>query len=300
MHIAWWIFFAFIILSALTVDLTLIHRHAHRESMREAIIWSIAWVGLGLFFSIFVFLVKGLDGGIAYITAYLIEKSLSMDNLFVFFGLFMYFGVPPENHHRVLFWGILGALFTRALFIFGGVVLLSRFDWVNYLLGLILLYTGAKLLKQSEEVHPERNVVIRWLSRRIPMEHSYFGDRFFTRNPTGFKATPLFVCLISIEAMDVMFAVDSVPAVLAISHDPFVIYTSNIFAILGLRALYFVLAGALRSLRYLRPALALILSLVGIKMLLVDYIHVPVVLSLALITLILAGASFFSIIHRKR
>ena len=226
----------------------------------------------------------GHDAALAYLTAYLIEESLSVDNLFVFLALFTYFGVAAEHQHRVLFWGIVGAIVFRGIFIFAGVALITRFHWVIYVLGILLVATGAKLgLGEAEQVHPERNLIVRWASRVLPMEKSFHGEHFTVRTEKGLRFTPLFLVLLAIESTDVMFAVDSVPAVLAVSRDAFVVYTSNIFAVLGLRALYFVLAGALRSLRLLRPALAIILVLVGVKMLLADVVEIPTAASLVVV-----------------
>lgn len=296
MHLWWWLVFGVLVLGALALDLLVFHRHAHRESMREAVTWSAVWVGLGLAFAIFVAAVEGRDSALAYLTAFLIEKSLSVDNLFVFVGLFAYFAVPPENQHRVLFWGILGAIVIRGVFIFVGVSLVTHFHWVNYILGVILLATGAKLATGVEEVHPERNAVVRWASRLLPFTKEFHGEAFAVRSNGKLLFTPLFLALIAVETTDIMFAVDSIPAVLAISSDPFVVYTSNIFAILGLRALYFVLAGALRSLRYLRPALALILMLVGVKMMVADFYHVETWVSLVVVGTLLAGATAASLL----
>lgn len=296
MHFWWWLVFGGLVLGALALDLLVFHRHAHRESMREAVGWSIFWVGLGLAFTVFVAVVEGRDSALAYLTAFLIEKSLSVDNLFVFVGLFSYFGIAQENQHRVLFWGILGAIVIRGVFIFVGISLITHFHWVNYLLGAILLATGAKLATGGEEVHPEKNLIVKWASRILPFTKEFHGEAFAVRTPQGFRLTPLFLALVAVEATDVMFAVDSIPAVLAISSDPFVVYTSNIFAILGLRALYFVLVGALRSLRYLRPALALILVLVGVKMMVVDFYHVPTWASLLVVGTLLATATVASLV----
>ncbi|MCS7182250.1 MAG: TerC family protein [Thermoanaerobaculum sp.] len=300
MHVWWWVVFAGLVLGALALDLLVFHRHAHRESMREAVTWSVVWVGLGLFFALFVAAVEGQESALAYLTAFLIEKSLSVDNLFVFVGLFSYFGVLPENQHRVLFWGILGAIVIRGLFIFLGISLLTHFHWVNYLLGAILMATGAKMATGGEEVHPEKNLLVRWAARVLPFTKEFRGQAFAVRSPQGWRFTPLFLALVAVEATDVMFAVDSIPAVLAISSDPFVVYTSNIFAILGLRALYFVLVGALRSLRYLRPALAIILVLVGIKMMVADYYHVENWVSLTVVGALLLGATVLSLEANRR
>ncbi len=287
----WWILFGAVVALLLGLDLMVFHRHSGREGTRRALAWSAFWIALGLGFSLVVGLARGHHAALTYLTAYLVEQSLSVDNLFVFVGLFAYFSVAPEHHHRVLFWGILGVIVTRGLFIFAGVALISRFEWLVYVLGVILIGTAGKLgLSGGEEVHPERNVVVRLASRVLPMVKSYHGERFAVRTERGWRFTPLLLVLLAIESTDVMFAVDSVPAVLAISRDSFVVYTSNIFAVLGLRALYFALAGALRSLRYLRPALAVILGLIGVKMLLVEVVEIPTELSLGVIAAILAVA----------
>jgi tellurite resistance protein TerC len=297
----WWLVFGGVVTACLALDLFVFHRHAHAERTREAVGWSIVWISVGLAFAGFVAYVKGGDAAFAYLTAFLIEKSLSVDNLFVFLALFTYFAVAPENHHRVLFWGIMGAIVTRGIFIFAGVELIRHFHWSIYLLGIILVATGAKLgLSGEEEMHPERNPVVRLASRLLPVERSYHGERFTVRTPQGLRFTPLFLVLVAIESMDVLFAVDSVPAVLAVSQDAFVVYTSNIFAILGLRALYFVLAHALRSLSLLRPALALILVLVGVKMLLTDVVDVPTAVSLGVVAAILGGATALSLWNARR
>jgi tellurite resistance protein TerC len=293
----WWLVFGAVIVLLLTLDLAVFHRHARHESTRRALLWSVIWVSLGLGFSLFVGVVRGHDAALAYLTAYLIEESLSVDNLFVFLALFTYFSVASEHQHRVLFWGIVGAIVFRGIFIFAGVALISRFHWVIYILGILLVATGAKLgLGEAEQVHPERNLIVRWASRFLPMEKRYHGERFVVRTDAGLRFTPLFLVLLAIESTDVMFAVDSVPAVLAVSRDAFVVYTSNIFAVLGLRALYFVLAGALRSLRFLRPALAIILVLVGVKMLVSDAVEIPTAASLVVVAVILAAATAWSLL----
>jgi tellurite resistance protein TerC len=292
-----WLIFAAAVTVLMALDLSVFHRHARRESARQALLWSAIWIGLGLGFSLVVALVRGHQGALAYLTAYLIEESLSVDNLFVFLALFTYFGVAPEYQHRVLFWGILGAIVFRAMFIFAGVALIARFHWVMYILGILLVATGAKLgLGEAERVHPERNVVVRWASRVLPIERSFHGERFTVKTDRGWRFTPLLLVLLAIESTDVMFAVDSVPAVLAVSRDAFVVYTSNVFAVLGLRALYFVLAGALRSLRLLRPALAIILVLVGVKMLLAEVVEVPTEASLVVVAVILGVATVGSLL----
>jgi tellurite resistance protein TerC len=296
----WWAVTAVLVVGLLLLDLLVFHRHARSDTTRQAIVWSVLWVGVGLLFALLVRAVRGPDAMLEYLTAFLIEKSLSVDNLFVFIALFAYFGVAPAHHHRILFWGILGAIITRGLFIFGGVALIQTFHWLIYVLGVVLLATAARLLFGEGEVHPERNFVVRWASRFLPVERSYHGEHFTVMTDRGRRLTPLILVLLAIETTDVMFAVDSVPAVLAVSRDVFVVYTSNIFAILGLRALYFVLAGALQALRFLRPALSLILALVGVKMLLTDIVDLPTVVSLGAVAAILVVATVLSLLWPRR
>ena len=296
-----WLVLAVVVGGLLTLDLVVFHRHAQREGMRKAAWWSVFWVGIGLVFAVFVGFTRGSDAAFAYLTAFLIEKSLSVDNLFVFLALFTYFGIKPEFQHRVLFWGIVGALVTRGVFIVAGVALLETFHFFLYVLGALLIATGARLgLGEEGEVHPERNLVVRWASRVLPVARAHHGEKFVVRLDGVLHVTPMFLALLAIESTDVMFAVDSVPAVLAVSRDVFVVYSSNIFAVLGLRALYFVLAGALQALRFLRPALALILVLVGAKMLLADVFDVPTALSLVVVAIILAVATAASLLFPQR
>ncbi len=291
-----WVVFSAVIVGLLALDLLVFHRHAKKESLKAAALWSLFWVGLGLAFTLFVWEEKGGDQALAYLTAFLVEKSLSVDNLFVFLALFTYFGVPAENQHRVLFWGIVGAIVTRGAFIFVGVELLNAFAWLVYVLGALLVATGLKLaFGHSDEVHPERNPIVKWAGKALPLTKGFRGERFLVREGGRLLFTPLFLVLLAIETTDVMFAVDSVPAVIAITRDTFVAYTSNIFAILGLRALYFLLSGAISALRFLRPALALILVLIGIKMLVTQWVHVPTVLSLAVVGAVLIVAILASL-----
>ncbi len=295
---AWsWVVFGVLVVGLLALDLMVFHHRAHRERLRTAAWWSVFWVGLGLSFSLFVGWSRGHDAALAYLTAFLIEKSLSVDNLFVFLALFTYFGIEERFQHWVLFWGILGALVTRGAFIFAGVALLSTFHWLIYVLGAVLVGTGARLaLSRSEEVHPERNVVVRTAARVFPVLRSYTGQGFVVRRNGKVWVTPMLLVLLAIESTDVMFAVDSVPAVLAVSRDVFVVYSSNIFAILGLRALYFVLAGVMRELRFLKPALAVVLVLIGAKMLLEEVVQVPTVVSLVAVAVVLGVASAASLL----
>lgn len=295
-HWYWWVFGGLVSI-LLFLDLCVFHRHARQESLRRSLLWSAFWVGIGLAFTALVWVVRGHDGAMSYVTAYLIEKSLSVDNLFVFLALFGYFAVPPENQHRVLFWGILGAIITRGLFIFGGVALLTQFHWLIYPLGAVLVFTGARMAFGGEtEVDPNKNPIIRFASRTLPFTRAYHGEAFAVIIDGGLRFTPLVLVLIAIETTDIVFAVDSVPAALAVSRDAFVIFTSNIFAILGLRALYFVLAGTVLTLRFLRHALAIILVLIGCKMILARWVEVPTSASLIGVAAILGGAIGLSLL----
>jgi len=294
-----WIVAALLVVGLLGVDLFVFHKKARKDTPKQAILWSVFWVVIGLAFAAFVGLIKGREGVLQYLTGFLIEKSLSVDNLFVFLAIFAYFAVPEDYQHRVLFWGIIGAVVSRGLFIFGGVALISRFHVMLYVLGALLVITGVRLVFSSEEVHPEKNRVVRLARRLLPIEPQYHGERLVVHTAQGWRFTPLMLALLAIESADVMFAIDSVPAVLAVSQDPFVVYTSNIFAILGLRALYFVLAGALTKLRFLKWALAVILVLVGVKMLIVDMYKVPTLLSLAAVAVILGVAVTLSLLFPK-
>lgn len=291
-----WLVFGAVVGGLLVLDGLFFHRKAERETLRRAAAWSCVFVGAGLAFSFFVGATRGHDAAMAYLTAYLVEESLSIDNLFVFLALFTYFGVADRYQHRVLFWGIVGAWVMRGAFIFAGVALINAFHWLIYLLGIVLIGTAGKLgLSGAEQVHPEKNIVVRWASRVLPMERAFHGERFTIKTAKGRRFTALFLVLVAVESTDVMFAVDSVPAVLAVSRDAFVVYTSNIFAILGLRALYFVVARALGELRFLKPALAIVLGLIGVKMLLSEVIEVPTAASLAVVAVVLAIATALSL-----
>ena len=296
-HWPWLVFFALVAM-LLTLDLAFVQRRPSARTLRGAAGWAAFFVGVGLAFSLFVWAVRGPGPAVEYVTAFLIEESLSVDNLFVFLALFTYFSVPRRYQHRVLFWGIVGAIVMRGVFIFAGVALLERFHWLIYVLGALLIATGAKLgLGDETEVHPERNPIVKLASRLLPMTREYHGEQFVVREHGRLRFTPLVLVLIAVETTDVMFAVDSVPAVLAVSRDVFVVYTSNIFAVMGLRALYSVMAGLLGALRFLRPALALILVLVGAKMLLAEVYAVPVAVSLLVVALILAVAAVASVLR---
>jgi tellurite resistance protein TerC len=298
-----WIWAAFVALVAvlLIADLLLVHRTAHVISFKEAAIESAVWIAIGLSFTLVVF---GWHGGQAageYLSGYLIEKSLSVDNVFVWAVIFSFFGVPREFQFRVLFWGIFGALVLRAIFIFAGVALIEQFEWILYVFGAFLLYTAVRIARHDEaEVHPENNIALKVVRRVIPSTNEYDGQKLFTRRTGRRLATPLFAVLILIETTDVVFAVDSIPAILAVSREQFIVFSSNAFAILGLRALYFLLAGAAGRFRYLNVGLGIILAFVGIKMLATEWYHFPTWASLLVITLVLTVAIVASLRAESR
>lgn len=268
-----WIGFNVFVLAMLALDLGIFHRKAHVVSLKESISWTAVWVVLALLFNLGVWHHFGPQKGLEFFTGYLIEKSLSVDNVFVFALLFSYFAVPPLYQHKVLFYGILGALIMRATMIAAGSALITQFGWIIYIFGVFLILTGVKMIvKQEEEIHPERNPVVKWFKKLMPVTPEYRGDRFFVRENGIRMATPLFVVLLLIEFTDLIFAVDSIPAIFAVTTDPFIVYTSNVFAILGLRSLYFALAGVMDKFHYLKAGLGVILSFVGVKMLLA---HTP-------------------------
>ena len=275
----------------LALDLGVFHRKAHEVRFREALMWSLVWIGLAVAFNTWVGVTFGPEKGLEFTTGYLIEKALSVDNVFIFLVIFAAFGVPAAYQHRVLFWGVVGALLLRAVFIAAGAAVMESFHGIIYVFGGILLLTGIKLLRAgTHEEHPEHNPVFRWLSRIIPSTSEYHGQKFFSRVDGRRLATPLFMVLILIEITDVIFAIDSVPAIFAVTNDPFIVYTSNIFAILGLRSLYFCISGFVGRLKYLKTGLALVLIFVAGKMLAGDVYKVPIAVSLAVIAAILAGA----------
>ena len=293
-----WFLVAGGIAAALAVDLLVLHRDAHEVSMREAALTSAGWIALGLGFGVGVWWFAGADRAGEYYAGYLIEKSLSVDNVFVFALLFSYFAVPSKYQHRVLFWGVVGALVLRAGFIAAGAALLEQFHWVIYVFGALLVVTGVKMLRSTgHSMDPGRNPVLRLLRRRVPMTDQYHGQRFVVRDGVRWVATPMLAVLVVIETTDVVFAVDSIPAIFAVTDEPFLVFTSNAFAILGLRALYFLLAEMMGRFTYLKTGLAAILLFVGAKMLLAEWWHVPIGVSLAVIAAILATAIGVSL-HR--
>jgi tellurite resistance protein TerC len=292
--ILFWILFNLFVLVMLALDLGVFNRRAHSVGFREALGWSAMWVSLAVVFAVIVYFWHGRAASLEFATGYLIELSLSIDNLFVFLVIFRYFRVPGELQHRVLFWGILGALVTRGAFILAGVGLIRRFDWVVYIFGALLVWSGIKLLRQGDaKIDPEKNPILRMFRRWMPVTDEYVGDKFWVRQP-GLYATPLVVVLLVVETTDILFAVDSIPAVLAITLNAFIVYTSNVFAIMGLRSMYFAVAGLMDYFEYLHYGLSAVLVFIGAKMLLSHYYNIPTHVALAIVIgvlLISVGAS---------
>jgi tellurite resistance protein TerC len=279
-------FLAFVV-AMLLVDLKVFHADARKDTTKQSALWAAFWIGLGVAFGVIVYFWKGPTLAGEYAAGFLIEKALSVDNIFVFLVIFTYFQVKPEYQHQVLFYGILGAVIFRGLFIAAGVTLINRFEWVLYLLGALLLYTAWRIARGNESVHPEKNPILRLFTKRFRTTSKYHGQRLFAVENGRRVATPLFVVLLVVEVTDIAFAVDSIPAIFAITTDPFIILTSNVFAILGLRALYFLLAGSIEKFHLLKYGLAVILGFVGVKMLLSHYWHPPISLSLGIIVVTL-------------
>jgi tellurite resistance protein TerC len=294
-----WIIFVVAIGGLLALDLFVFHRDAKPVKMREAATWVLIWVSLGLSFGGWIFLTRG-EQGAEYLAGYLIEYSLSMDNVFVFAVLFSYFGVPAQYQHRLLFWGVLGAIVFRAIFILAGTALLSSFHFVIYLFGALLLYTAYRMITAGTEPgDPGQNPVLRLMRRVVPVTDDFEGQKFFTRRDGRVWATPLFAALVVVETSDIMFAIDSVPAILSITQDTFIVFTSNAFAIMGLRSLYFLLAGLIDRFEYLKYGLAALLAFAGLKMLLSDVIHLDVWISLGVIVAILLVSVVVSLIATR-
>lgn len=297
-QILWWVFFNIFVLAMLAIDLGVFHRKAHGVKVKEALVWSFVWIALALLFNLGIYFWRGPQTALEFLTGYLIEKSLSVDNIFVFLLIFSYFRVPALYQHKVLFWGILGALIMRAIFIAAGVTLIQKFHWMIYVFGGFLILTGIKMALQKDmEIHPERNPVLRLFQRFISVTKDYEGDKFFFKRSGRYFATPLFITLLIVETTDLIFAVDSIPAILAITTDPFIVYTSNVFAILGLRSLYFALAGLMQKFHYLHYGLSSILVFVGIKMLFSDIYKIPVGISLVIVASFLLISVIASIIR---
>lgn len=292
-----WLGFVVFVLLMLALDLGVFHRQAHEVSLKEALGWSLSWIALALCFNVGVWFWFGSERALEFTAGYLLEKALSVDNIFVFVVIFGAFGIPRIHQHRVLFWGVLGALVLRAIFIFAGTALISRFHWVIYVFGAVLVITGLKLLFQrDEDVHPESNPLVRWFERLLPVTKDLRGEHFTVIESGKRHATPLLLALVAVEVTDVIFAVDSIPAVFAITQDPFIVFTSNIFAILGLRSLYFLLAGIVHKFRYLKVGLSVVLVFVGLKMLIADTYKLPIVVSLGVIAGVLTLSILVSVV----
>jgi tellurite resistance protein TerC len=303
MPIGIWVGFNVFVLAMLALDLLVFHRRAHEVRTREALTWTAIWIGVSLAFNVGVYHFMGAEAGLEFLTGYLIEKALSVDNIFVFILIFSYFRIPLRHQHRILFWGVLGALAMRGAMIGAGAYLVHRFHWILYILGAFLLVTGLRMaFGRDGAVELDSNPVIRLVRRFLPVTGGYEGQRFFVREPWGpfgalrLAATPLFVVLVLLETTDLLFAVDSIPAVFAITTDAFIVYTSNVLAILGLRSLYFVLAGVMHRFHYLRIGLSLVLGLVGVKMLVAGVYRVPVALSLGVVALVLVASVALSLL----
>ncbi|MDZ7363762.1 MAG: TerC family protein [candidate division KSB1 bacterium] len=296
-----WIGFNVFVLAMLALDLGVFHRKAHEVKIKEALIWSAVWIALALAFNVGVYFWRGSETALEFLTGYLLEKALSVDNIFVFIMIFAYFRVPALYQHKVLFWGILGALVMRAIFIAAGVTLLQHFHWVIYIFGAFLILTGIKLaMQQDKEVHPEKNPVLRLFRRLMPVMKHYKGDKFLIKRRGRRYATPLLLVLVMVETTDLVFALDSIPAILAITMDPFIVYTSNVFAILGLRALYFALAGIMQMFHYLSYGLAAILVFVGVKMMMMDFYKLPIAISLGVVAGILTISVIASLLRPRQ
>lgn len=298
--ILFWILFNLFVLAMLVLDLGVFHRRAHRVKFREALAWSAMWIALAAAFAVLLYFWRGHVVTLEFVTGYVIELSLSVDNLFVFLLIFRYFRVPVLHQHKVLFWGILGALLMRGIFVLVGVGLITQFHWIVYLFGAFLVYSGIQFFRQeSVEIHPEKNPVLRLFRRWMPVTEDYEGSKFFVRR-TGLYATPLLVVLLVVETTDLLFAVDSIPAVLAITLNAFIVYTSNVFAVLGLRSMYFALAGMMEVFEYLHYGLSAVLIFIGAKMLVSHYYQIPTGLALGVVAGVLLVSVLVSVVHPKK
>jgi tellurite resistance protein TerC len=303
---ALWIGFTSLVTVLLAVDLLVFNRRAHRISLKEATAWSLTLISISLAFAAFLYFYLSPQQSLEFLTGYLIEQTLSMDNVFVFVLILSYFQVPFEYQHRVLFWGILGAIIGRGVMIATGMALISRFEWIIYIFGIFLIFTGIKMgFSTDDSVEPERNVVLKLLRRFIRVSNKYDRQKFLTQEPdpkTGIMqtvATPLMVVLVVIGTTDLVFALDSIPAIIAITRDPFIVYSSNILAVLGMRALYFVLADFIHRFHFLKIGLSVVLSFVGLKMLISHYFHIPILLSLGVVMAVLVGSVAASLLFPK-
>lgn len=292
--------FTIFVIGMLILDMRIFQRTAHFPSFKEALLWSIFWIFLALIFNVGIWLFLSHQKALEFLTGYIVEKSLSVDNIFVFIVIFTYFGIPKEYQHKILFWGILGAIIFRILFIAAGAALIATFHWIMYVFGAFLVFTAIRLaFKQDTQVHPEKNIILKIAKKIFPITQNVEGEKFFIRTNGKLLATPLFLVLLVIESTDIVFAVDSIPAIFGITHDVFIVYTSNIFAILGLRALYFLIAGLMIRLKYLQTGLAFVLGFIGVKMLIADIYKIPTSYSLIVIFIIL-GTAFIASLPLKR
>jgi len=295
-----WIIFNAFVLIMLALDLGVFHRKSHEVTVKEALIWTFAWIFLALIFNVIIYFWRGQQQALEYFTGYLVEKALSVDNIFVFIMIFTYFQIPAKYQHKVLFWGIIGALIMRVIFIFAGVALLEKFHFTIYIFGALLIFSGIKMFNHSNSIiDPDKNPVIKFFKKFMPVSDTLHEDKFFTKIDGRRVATPLFLVLILIETTDLIFAVDSIPAILAITRDQFIVYTSNVFAILGLRSLYFALAGVVHRFWLLSYGLAIVLVFVGIKMILIDFYKIPIEWSLLFIASIITGSIVLSLKLKK-
>ena len=296
----WWAWIGFLgfIAIMLALDLGVFNRRAHVVSLKEALAWCAVWFGLAMAFNLLISQKMGGQAGLEFFTGYIVELCLSVDNVFVFIVIFQYFRVEPRHQHRVLFWGILGAVVMRAIFIFAGISLINRFHWIIYVFGAFLVYTGIKLAipKKDDGFEPEKNPAVKLARRFLPVTSHFEGGHFFTRVDGRLHATPMFLVLLIVETTDVMFALDSIPAVIAITRNEFIVFTSNIFAILGLRSLYFAVSGIMQLFRYINVGLAVILCFVGFKMLASHYVTIPIKISLGIIGSVLAASILASVL----
>jgi len=296
-----WLSFSLFVIGMLALDLGVFHRKSHAVSVKEALTWTVVWITLSMLFNLFVYFYFGKEKALEFFTAYLVEKSLSIDNIFVMIMIFSYFSVPDSYQHKVLFWGIFGALVMRIIFIFAGIELIHKFHWLIYIFGGFLVVTGVRMVVgEDKPIEPDKNPLVKLVRRMFPVTDSFEGDNFFVKREKKICATPLFIVVVLIEATDLIFAVDSIPAIIAISDDVFIVYTSNVFAILGLRSLYFALAGIEKYFKYLKYGLATILVFVGIKMCIVDFYKIPVEISLIVICFLLAISMIASVLVKQK
>jgi tellurite resistance protein TerC len=299
--ILFWIIFNAFVFIMLALDLGVFHRKSHEISVKEALSWTFVWIFLALSFNLILYFWRGQQQALEYFTGYLVEKALSVDNIFVFIVIFRYFQIPTKYQHKVLFWGIIGALIMRVLFIFAGVALLERFHFTIYIFGALLVFTGIKMFNHSNsKIDPDKNPVVKFFKKFMPVSQTLDEDKFFTKIDGRTFATPLFLVLILIETTDLIFAVDSIPAILAITQDQFIVYTSNVFAILGLRSLFFALAGIIHRFWLLSYGLAIVLVFVGIKMILIDFYKIPIEWSLLFIATTIAASIFLSLRFKQK